>query len=52
MNTEKTLLRIEIKQDNEGCFIYVLDNDYNIIKKTIYNEELVKKIIEEIKKEI
>ena len=52
MNTEKTLLRIEIKQDNESSFIYVLDNGYNIIKKTIYNEELAKKIIEEIEKEI
>lgn len=52
MNTEKTLLRIEIKQDSEGFFVYILDNNYNIIHKTIYNEELAKKIIEEIEKEI
>lgn len=51
MNLENTLLRIEIKQDSEGFFIYILDNNYNIIKKTIYNEKLAKKIIEEIKKE-
>lgn len=52
MNKEKMILRLEVREGNEGQFIYILDNDYNIIKKTIYNEELAKKIIEEIKKEI
>ncbi len=45
----KRILRLEINEDEDnGLFIDVLENDYNFIKDTIYNEDLAKLIIDKI----
>lgn len=43
---EETILRLEIKQTGNEIFIDILDNFYNIIKKTIYNKKTAKKIFD------
>ena len=49
----KRILRLEINEsEDNGLFIDVLENDYNFIKSTIYNEELAKMIINEINKNL
>jgi glycogen debranching enzyme len=49
---EKTICKFEIKEANGEKFIDILDNDYNIIKSTIYNQETAEKVMEIIKKEL
>jgi len=45
----KRILRLEINEsEDNGLFIDVLENDYNFIKDTIYNEELAKEILSKI----
>lgn len=42
----KTLTKIEIKETNNELFIDIIENDYNIIKETIYDNDLSHQIFE------
>lgn len=42
---EETIKRIEIVKNNDGLFIQILRNGYNIIQNTIYDAELAEKIL-------
>ena len=42
----KTLTKIEIKETDNEIFIDILENDYNIIKGTIYDNDLSHQIFE------
>ena len=42
---EETIKRIEVVKNNDGLFIQILRNGYNIIESTIYEPELAKKIL-------
>lgn len=46
---EKTIIKIEIKKTNHaGYFVDIIDNNYNIITNTIYDEELAKALLKAI----
>lgn len=53
MYKEKTVLSIQVKEvetDNKIEFIIeVLENGYNFIKKTVYNDTLAQNIIKSLK---
>ena len=42
----KTITKIEIKETDNELFIDIIENDYNIIKQTIYNNYLTHQIYE------
>lgn len=49
MEEEQKTITITKLENGEFC-IDILENGYNIIKNTIYNDELAKKILKLIKK--